>query len=153
MCASPAMITRRQRFALRDALTRIANRNGPIDPIALGYALRKIKGRIVSGRFLQSGKHTKHGTPWRVTRISSSENLISEPAAETRGDDGDDGDDVSHPSRSSSSFPIGLERSSPSSSSGAKYLVKQGDDAPPSRIETELAKRGLHVSQEELPRS
>jgi len=72
---NPAMATSatlEQRGALRDALAPYGDKAGRLDARALGYSLRKLKGRVAGALALQAGEHGKRGMPWRVITAASS---------------------------------------------------------------------------------
>jgi len=57
--------------ALRTALGAYSKRPDNIDAVEIGYALRRLKGRIVGGLKLDAAKRTKGGVPWRVVGTST----------------------------------------------------------------------------------
>lgn len=54
------------RTELRDALAPYATKAGKLDATALGYSLRKLRGRIAGGLRLEKDERGKQGVPWRV---------------------------------------------------------------------------------------
>ncbi len=55
---------------LRDGLAGLTRR-GVVDARSLGYALRRVSGRIVSGRRFETGKTVKGTRTWRVAEVRS----------------------------------------------------------------------------------
>ncbi len=52
--------------AFRDALAVYGTKGGQLETSALGYGLRRLKGRIAGGLAIGSGEKTKRGVLWRV---------------------------------------------------------------------------------------
>jgi hypothetical protein len=54
--------------SLRDALHALAPRRDKLDAVSLGYALRRVRGRIVSGRSFEAVGEERGGRTWTARR-------------------------------------------------------------------------------------